>query len=118
MTTPPNEDLVRAASAAFGRGDLGALQDQFFAENIVWHVAGTSPIAGDYEGVAQAMGLLGRISELSGGTAQHELHDVLVSADPRGRARHAPRPAGGQAASGQHRPCHPRRKRQGDRDLD
>jgi ketosteroid isomerase-like protein len=81
MTTPPNEDLVRAASAAFGRGDLGTLQDQFFAENIVWHVAGTSPIAGDYEGVAQAMGLLGRISELSGGTAQHELHDVLVSAD-------------------------------------
>jgi ketosteroid isomerase-like protein len=40
--TQPNEDLVRAASAAFGRGDLGALQDQFFAADIVWHIAGTA----------------------------------------------------------------------------
>jgi uncharacterized protein len=79
--THPNEDLVRAASAAFGRGDLGALQDQFFAENIVWHIAGTGPLAGDYEGVAQVMGVLGKISELSGRTVRPELHDVLVSND-------------------------------------
>ncbi len=79
--TQPNEDVVRAASAAFGRGDLGALQDQFFAADIVWHVAGTGPLAGDYEGVAQVMGLLGKISELSGGTVQPALHDVLVSSD-------------------------------------
>ena len=79
--TQPNEDLVRAASAAFGRGDLGALQAQYFAENIVWHVAGTGPLAGDYQGVAQVMGLLGKISELSGGTARLEQHDVLVSND-------------------------------------
>jgi len=37
--TQPNEGLVQAASAGFGRGDLAALQDQFFAENIVWHLA-------------------------------------------------------------------------------
>ncbi len=78
--TQPNEDLVRAASAAFGRGDLNTLQDQFLAENIVWHVAGTGPLAGDYAGVAQVMGLLGKIAALSGGTVQPELHDVLVSA--------------------------------------
>jgi ketosteroid isomerase-like protein len=79
--THPNEDLVRAASAAFGRGDLGALRDQFLAENIVWHVAGTGPLASDYEGVARVMELLGRISELSGGTVRAGLHDVLVSND-------------------------------------
>jgi uncharacterized protein len=79
--TQPNEDLVRAASAAFGRGDLAALQNQFFAENIVWHVAGTGPLAGDYEGVAQVIGQLGKISELSGGTVRPELHDVLSSPD-------------------------------------
>jgi ketosteroid isomerase-like protein len=77
----PNEALVRAASAAFARGDLATLQDQFFAENIVWHIAGTGPLAGDYQGAAQVMGLLGKISELSGGTVQPELHDVLVSQD-------------------------------------
>ncbi len=79
--TQPNEDLVRAASAAFGRGDLSALQDQFFAADIVWHVAGTGPLAGDYEGVAQVMGLLGKVSALSGGTFQPELQNVQVSAD-------------------------------------
>jgi uncharacterized protein len=79
--TQPNEDLVRAASAAFGRGDLGALKDQFFAGDIVWHVAGTGPLAGDYEGLEQVLGLLNTISELSGGTVQPELRDVLVSAD-------------------------------------
>jgi uncharacterized protein len=79
--TQPNEDLVRAASAAFGRGDLGALQNQFFAENIVWHIAGTGPLAGDYAGLAQVMGLLGKIAALAGGTVQQQLHDVLVSAD-------------------------------------
>ena len=79
--TQPNEDVVRAASAAFGRGDLGALQEQFFAADIVWHIAGTGPLAGDYEGAAQVMGLLGKISALSGGTARPQLHDVLVSTD-------------------------------------
>jgi ketosteroid isomerase-like protein len=79
--TQPNEDLVRAASAAFGRGDMGALQDQFFDENIVWHIAGTGPLAGNYEGVSQVMGVLGKISELAGGTVQAELHDVLASND-------------------------------------
>jgi hypothetical protein len=47
----------------------------------VWHLAGTGLLAGDYEGVAQVMGLLGKISELSGGTVRPELHDVLASAD-------------------------------------
>ena len=78
--TQPNEE-VQAASAAFGRGDLAALQDHFFAENIIWHLAGTGPLAGDYQGVAQVMAMLSKISELSGGTVQHELHDVLVSND-------------------------------------
>jgi len=76
LVTQPDEDLVRAASAAFGRGDLGALQDQFFAADIVWHIAGTGPLAGDYQGAAQVTELLAKISELSGGTVRTELRDV------------------------------------------
>ena len=79
--TQPNVDLVRAASAAFGRGDLSALQEQFFAENIVWHVAGTGPLAGDYRGAAQVMGHLGKISALASGPLRPEIHDVLASDD-------------------------------------
>jgi len=79
--TQPEEDLAWAASSAFGRGDFSALQHQFFAENIIWHVAGTGLLAGDYLGIAQVMVILGKISELSGGTVETELHDVLVSND-------------------------------------
>ena len=79
--TQPNQDAVRAASAAFGRGDMGALKDQFFAPEIVWHIAGTGPLAGDYTGVAQVMGLLGKISALCSGPVQPTLHDVLASTD-------------------------------------
>src|ERR1700739_3022353 len=79
--TQSNDDLVRAASAAFGHGDLGVLQDQFFADDIVWHVAGTGPLAGDYEGAAEVIGQLTKISELSGGAVRPQVHDVLVSND-------------------------------------
>ena len=79
--TQSNEDLVRAASVAFGHGDLGALQDQFFAENIVWHVGGTGPLAGDFEGAAQVIGQLGKISGLTDGAVEPQVHDVLVSDD-------------------------------------
>jgi ketosteroid isomerase-like protein len=72
----PDEDLVQAASAAFGRGDLGALRDQFMAADIIWHIAGTGPLAGDYYGVAQVMELLAKISEMSGGTLRTEVRDV------------------------------------------
>ena len=79
--TQPNEDLVRAASAAFARGDLAALQGQYLAESVVWHISGTGPLAGDHRGAAQVMQLIGTISQLSGGTVRTELHDVLASAD-------------------------------------
>jgi hypothetical protein len=47
--------LVLQAKAAFGNRDLGALQGQYLAEDVVWHVAGHGPLAGDYQGIAQVM---------------------------------------------------------------
>jgi len=74
-----DEDRVRQANAAFGSGDLGALQSQFLAEDVVWHVPGRGPLAGDYQGIAEVIALFGKISELSGGTARFTLHDVLAN---------------------------------------
>lgn len=74
--TQPHEDLVQAASAAFRRGDLDALRDQFIAADIIWHIAGTGPLAGDYYGVAQVMEVLAKVAELSGGTVRTEVRDV------------------------------------------
>ena len=75
----PNEDLVREAFAAFGRGDLDALRHQYFAGGVRYHVPGRSPVAGDYEGAAQVVEFFGRLFELSGGTFRAELHDVVAN---------------------------------------
>src|ERR1700734_3833283 len=76
--TQSGEDRVRQANAAFASGDLGALS-QFLAEDVVWHVPGRGPLAGDYLGIAEVITLFSKISELSGGTARFTLHDVLAN---------------------------------------
>ena len=79
--THPNEGLVRAASAAFARGDLDGLRGQFLDDNVVWHIAGTGPLAGDYTGAEQVIELMGKISAMVGGSVKPDIHDVLVSDD-------------------------------------
>jgi len=75
----PNEDLIREAFAASGRGDIDALRTQYFADGVRLHYPGRSPLAGDYDGVAQVLGFFGRAFELSGGTFRTELHDVVAN---------------------------------------
>jgi len=48
------------------------------SQDIVWHMAGTSQLAGDYRGHQQVVGFFGRIMELSGGTFRLDIHDVLA----------------------------------------
>lgn len=77
----PNEDLLREGYAAFGRGDLDALQDQFFAPDITWHYPGKSPFAGDYHGTGEVVGWLVRTFEVSGGTVRVDLNAVVANDD-------------------------------------
>jgi ketosteroid isomerase-like protein len=74
----PNEELYRKGFEAFQKGDTEALKDHF-AEDIVWHVAGRSPFAGDYKGSAEVLGLFGKQVEATGGTFKLELHDLLAN---------------------------------------
>jgi ketosteroid isomerase-like protein len=75
----PNEDLVREGFAAFGRGDMDALRNQYWTNDIRYHVPGRSPLAGDYEGPEQVIQAFARLFELTGGTFSFELHDVLAN---------------------------------------
>jgi uncharacterized protein len=75
----PNEDLLRAGFAAFGRGDPEAVQKQSWADDIRWHFPGRNPLAGDYEGAEQVGQLFAREAELTGGTLTVELYDVLAN---------------------------------------
>ena len=74
----PNEELLRRAYEAFGKGDIDTVLGAF-DDNIVWHVPGRNPIAGDYKGKAEVTAFFGKIFELSGGTFKLEVHDVLAN---------------------------------------
>jgi ketosteroid isomerase-like protein len=74
----PNEDLYRKGFEAFQKGNTEALKDHF-ADDIVWHVAGRSPFAGDYKGRGEVMALFGRQMEATGGTLKLELHDLFAN---------------------------------------
>lgn len=52
---------------------------ELFADDLVWHVAGRSVIAGDYAGKDQVFGFFGRLQELSEGTSEVEVHDLLAN---------------------------------------
>ncbi len=75
----PNEERLRAGNEAFQKGDLDALRNEFFAENIVWHSPGHNQLTGDYKGADQVLGLFGRLMELTGGTFHLDVHDVLAN---------------------------------------
>lgn len=72
-----NEDLIRRGYDAFGRGDVGTL-DELFADDVTWHSPGRNVLSGDYEGKQAVFELFGRVAELSGGTWRFEIHDVLA----------------------------------------
>jgi ketosteroid isomerase-like protein len=74
----PNEDMVRRGYAAFGTGDMATLSE-LFADDIVWHVGGRSPITGDYKGKGEVFGFLAQLAERAGGTFRSEAHDVLAN---------------------------------------
>ena len=74
----PNEDLIRAAYAAYANGDIDALRQEFLAPDIRGHYPGTSPLAGHHQGADMVADSLGQRGQLSGGTHRLELHDVLA----------------------------------------
>jgi uncharacterized protein len=74
----PNEDLVRRGFAAFGAGDIATL-GELFADDIVWHVGGRSPISGDYKGKDEVFGFFAQLAERAGGTLRVDVHDMLAN---------------------------------------
>jgi ketosteroid isomerase-like protein len=49
----PNEEVLKKGYAAFNSGDMDAVRETF-ADDIVWHVSGTTELAGDYKGLDEA----------------------------------------------------------------
>ncbi len=78
MADHPNLDLMRRGYDAYIAGDMDTI-NELFADDVVWHVAGHSPLAGDYAGKEQVLGFFGKLQEMSGGTSRVQVHDLLAS---------------------------------------
>jgi uncharacterized protein len=76
----PNVAMARAAYSAFAQGDLEKVA-AVWANDIIWHVNGNSPLAGEYKGQEEIFGFFGRLFELSGGTLELDVHDILANDD-------------------------------------
>lgn len=71
MTENPNIALHRRGHEAFSRGDQATLAE-IIAEDTRWHVAGRSPISGEYQGRDAVFGFFATLGELSDGTIDIE----------------------------------------------
>ncbi|MGI9005145.1 MAG: nuclear transport factor 2 family protein [Streptosporangiaceae bacterium] len=76
--THPNEDLLRGGYQAFAEGDMNTVLS-VLADDIVWHVGGSSQVTGDYRGHQEVMGFFGQLGQLTGGSFRLEIHDILAN---------------------------------------
>jgi uncharacterized protein len=74
----PNVELLRRGYAAYSTGDMETI-NEVFADDIVWHVAGRSELAGDYIGKDEVFGFFAKLMAVSEGTNRIEVHDVLAN---------------------------------------
>jgi uncharacterized protein len=63
---PVVEEFLARQREMYAGGDLAAVEE-LLAEDVVWHVPGTSPIAGDYRGREAVTGYFRLRRELAGG---------------------------------------------------
>ena len=78
MSAAAHADLVRRLYRAFGAHDAAAL-DALLADDVVWHVPGQSPLAGDHRGRTAVLAYLAALGQRTGGSFRAEVIDVLAS---------------------------------------
>ena len=78
MSEHPNATRVREAFERFGQGGVAV---ELFADDAVWHVPGSSAVAGDYRALDEIIPFLRRTAELTGGTYRVELLWVVADAE-------------------------------------
>jgi ketosteroid isomerase-like protein len=77
-TAVANADLVRGLYRAFTERDLAALEE-LIAEDAVWHVPGTNPLAGHHRGRLAIAKYFAALGHRTGGTFRVDVIDVLAS---------------------------------------
>jgi ketosteroid isomerase-like protein len=74
----PNITAYRRTADAFRVGDRGALA-ALIDEDVVWHIPGSGPMAGDIHGREALFRFFDRVRDVTEGTFMIKEHDVLGS---------------------------------------
>src|SRR6266496_1184862 len=75
-----NAEAYRRTADAFRSGDGNALAG-LIDEDVVWHVPGMSPLAGEIHGREALFRFFDRLHEVTDGTFMLKEHDVLATDD-------------------------------------
>jgi ketosteroid isomerase-like protein len=75
-----NVEMARKGYQAFNEQHIEDVMDTI-DDDIVWHVGGDNPIAGEYKGKEALMGLFAKFGQLLEGTYEADVHDILASED-------------------------------------
>ncbi|GIH75112.1 nuclear transport factor 2 family protein [Planobispora longispora] len=78
MLDHPNNLLARESYDALAKGDVAHIRDNLLADDVVFHVPGGGPLAGEYRGKDEVAGYLTRLVELAGGALRMEPESFLV----------------------------------------
>lgn len=73
-------ELHRRQNEMYAGGSVDRVTE-LLAEDIVWHVPGSSPIAGDHRGVAQVIAYFERRRQLASATMKMEPGELLEASD-------------------------------------
>ena len=76
MGTAENVELVRRGYTAFNSGDMATLSDMF-AEDAVWHVAGSGVLSGTKQGRDAVLAYFGELGARTQGSFQANLEDIV-----------------------------------------
>lgn len=80
MGTAENVELVRRGFEAFNAGDMASLSE-LFAEDAVWHVAGSGVLSGTKQGRDAILAYFGELGARTQGTFQATLQDLVGGED-------------------------------------
>ena len=76
MGTAENVELVRRGYTAFNSGDMATLSDMF-AEDAVWHVAGSGVLSGTKQGRDAVLAYFGELGARTQGSFQAKVEDIV-----------------------------------------
>jgi ketosteroid isomerase-like protein len=96
MGAKENTDLIREGYQAFQWNNLVAFE-KILTEDCVWHVPGRGQLAGDKKGRQATVEYYGKLGELSGGTINIQLHDVVAGENHAIGLHHVSAKRGGKA---------------------